>query len=428
MSGEDPSVAARPPASPDRRRTLVLAAVCVLGAALWTWALIAVLHRFPLYPKFEPLSDLGEHLRDAGIVVHGGDPYVLRPTLNDTTPPFTVLVYAPLRLLHGAVLETVVVLANLIALAVALAAATTRIIRRSFLECLALAIAVLAPLTILVLSQAVWSSLWWGQDQTIMMSLVVIDLLLVPARWRGLLIGVAAGVLLSPVVFVVLVARVGWGAVARVAGALAGTVVVAGVINLHATTTYWFHLLPSGEAVRRVFILGGHGTGTVGTPANLSLEGMLARRPFAHHVPLTATWLIMAAVLGVLTVAVAWVAQGRKLDVTAMVLIGLASAALSPVGWDHHWVWAALLPFAAVEVWGASRLLSVALALAVPVAFIRSYPLTRVVHWPGTLDGVLWSSGPPLVFIVLVALAAWVVLRPSPIAAVRSSGWIGSSS
>ena len=408
------------PGEEHARRRAMLLAVWAVVTCLWTWALIAILHRYPLYPHFAPLSDLGEHLRDSGLLWSGKDPYVLRPTLNDTTPPFTVLVYTPLRLVHGAILETVVVLANVVSLSVALAAGVRRLARRAFLDCLVASTVLLVPLTLLVLSQAAWSSLWWGQDQLIMMSLVVIDLLLVSPRWRGLLIGVAAGVLLSPALFVVLLVRVGWSAVARMAGALVATIVLGAIVNLHASTVYWFHLLPSGEAVRRVFILGGAGTGTVATPANYSLEGMLARRPFVHHVPLTPTWLALVAVLGALAVVVAWRAQGRRLDLTAMTVLGLASAGLSPVGWDHHWIWGVMVPLVAVELWRTSRLLSVLWLLAIPVALVRSVPLTKSVHWPLGLGKIVWSGGPPLALVVLVVASALVLLRQPSSAAINS--------
>ena len=378
--------------------------------ALWTWALIALLHRHPLYPHFAPLSDLGEHLHDSALLWSGTNPYGLRASLNDTTPPFTVLVYTPLRLVHGAVLETIVVLMNIVALSVALAAGVRRLVHRSFLECVVAATVILTPLTLLVVSQAAFSSVGWGQDQIIMMSLVVIDLLIVAPRWRGLLIGVAAGVLLSPALFVVLLVRVGWSAVARMVGAVAGTIILGALVNLHASTVYWFHLLPSGEAVRRVFILGGNGTGTVATPANYSLEGMLARRPFAHHLPLTPTWMLLVVILGVLSVVVAWVAQGRRLDLTAMTILGLASAGLSPVGWDHHWIWTAMIPLVVVELWTTSRLLAGLWTVSIPVAYLRSVPLTQSVHWPFGLGRVVWSGGPPLAFIVLVTATAIVLL------------------
>ena len=413
----------RAPLEDDERSTARTWALVVIWAAvtgLWTWALIALIHRHPLYPHFAPLSDLGEHLRDSGLLWSGKDPYVLRTTLNDTTPPFTVLVYSPLRVAHGAVLESIVVLANIVALSVALAAGVRRLIHRTFLECLVGATVLLTPLTLLMVSQAAFSSVWWGQDQILMMSLVVVDLLLVAPRWRGLLIGVAAGVLLSPALFVVLLVRVGWSAVARMAGAVVGTIVVGALVNLHASSVYWLHLLPSGEAVRRVFILGSHGTGTVATPANYSFEGMLARRPFAHHVPLTVTWVLLVVVLGLLSITVAWVAQGRRLDLSAMTILGLASAGLSPVGWDHHWIWTVMVPLVAVELWSTSRVLAGIWILAIPVAFLRSVPLTQSVHWPFGLGRVVWSGGPPLTFLVLVVATAVVLLRTSSRPAVHS--------
>ena len=407
----DGAVRLLPPGS--TRRVAMLGAACVGVTAIWTVVLIAVLHRFPLYPRFNPLSDLAEHLRDSGLLWSGKDPYVLRRTLNDTTPPFTVILYTPLRLFHGAVLESIVIVINVLALSVALAAGLARLVHRSLLECLVVSSAVLTPLTLLVLSGPAWSNLWWGQDQMLIMSLVVIDLLVIAPRWRGVLIGVAAGVLLSPVVFVLLLVRVGWSAVARMAGGLLGTIVIGGLVNIHASTIYWFHLLPSGEAVRRVFILGGHGTGTVDTPANYSLEGMLARRPFVHHVPLNLTWLVMVALLGALCALVVWRAQGRRLDLTAMTLLGLASAALSPVGWDHHWIWSGMIPLVVLELWRSSRLVAALWALTIPMVFLRSLALTQIVDLHGGLGTLVESGGPTIAFMVLVLATAAVVLRSS---------------
>lgn len=398
-----------------RRWPLLLAAAA--GTLAWTGIVLAVLHHAPLYPRFTPLSDLGEHLRDAGILWHGGDPYGLRPTLNDTTPPFTVLIYTPLRPLHGALLEWIYVAINLLALSLALGAGVARLSGRRLLEGVAFAALILSPLSVLVLSQAAYSGLWWGQDQILMMSFVAIDLLIVRPRFRGLLIGIAAGVLLSPAIFVVLVARVGWLAVARVAGAFAGTVLVGMLVDLHASATYWLHLLPSGEAVRRVFILGGSGTGTVGTPANASLEAVLARRPFVHHLPLTASWIVLAGLLGLLSLAVAWVAQGRGLDLTAMTIIGLASAALSPVGWDHHWIWGVMIPLVVVELFAIRRWLAVVWALAIPLALLRGFSPGRHVHLPLGLTEVAWYGAPTVAFVVLLGLSAWVILRRSEKAA-----------
>ena len=404
----------------------MLLGLAVAGAtAMWTVALIAMLHRFPLYPQFAPLSDLSEHLRDSGLLWSGKDPYVLRATLNDTTPPFTVLVYTPLRLVHGAVLESIVVLVNVVALSVALAAGLARVAHRSVLEGLVVSSLLLTPLTLLVLSEPAWSNLWWGQDQMLMMSLVVVDLLVVAPRWRGILIGVAAGVLLSPAVFGLLLVRVGWRAIGRMAGGLLATVVIGGLVNLHASTIYWFHLLPSGEAVRRVFILGGHGTGRVDTPANYALKGVLARRPFVHHVPLNLTWLVLVVLLGALCGLVAWRAQGRQLDLTAMTLLGLASAALSPVGWDHHWIWSAMIPLVALELWRSSRPLAVTWVLAIPLVFLRSGAVSQSLDLHGGLGTLLDSGGPSIAFVVLLGASAAVLLRPSTALSPEQSGPVG---
>jgi alpha-1,2-mannosyltransferase len=390
-------------------RRAVAGGVLIASTVAWAIVIHLFLAHHPPYERYGALSDLGEHLGDLSILVHAGNPYVLRATLNDTTPPLTALLYAPFELVHGVARSVSVVGVDLVALSIALAAALRRAVRLELLDGMALASLVLAPITVLVLSQASYSTIFWGQDQLVGLALVVVDLLLIPPRHRGWLVGVAAGFLLTPIVFVVLLARVGLPAVARCVGAFLATAVVASFFNLHASRLYWFHLVPSGQASHRVFILGGR----LASPAELgnsSLEGLLARHPFAHRIPLTPSWLVLAGLVGVLGTLVAWRCDARGEPVLAVCLLGLTAAACSPVAWDHHWVFATLLPVAAIEAWRTSRVLAVSCLAAVPLAFTREWSLLGTPSWPGVLEPVLHLSGPSLVAggLLVVTLATQV--------------------
>jgi alpha-1,2-mannosyltransferase len=389
--------------------------VTLVVSVLWAWIIYVLVKTFPPYSHHVILSDLGEHLTDSRALLSGRNPYVLRINLNDTTPPFTAILYTPFRLLHGTAQGIAATWVSMVALGMALATGLRRALRTRLdvplLDWSVVSTVVLAPLTILVLSQASYSGIFWGQDQLFVLGLVAVDLFAVPSRHRGYLIGVATGILLTPVAFVLLVLVVaGWrGAFRSVTGFFA-TVLLAAAVNLHASVVYWFHLLPSGEAMRRVFILGSYHD-TVSYAGNESLEAMLARHPFVHRVPLTPTWVLVAVVVGGLTVLVAWRAQRAGEAVTAATMLGLGVTAISPVAWDHHWVWAVELPVMGLELLWTRRVVAVAAFAAVPVAFLNAYPLTNYVPWPPVVATIVMADGTSVTYVVLLLIAV-LSLRP----------------
>jgi hypothetical protein len=127
----------------------------------------------------------------------------------------------------------------------------------------------------------------------------------------------------------------------RAAGAFVAVGIAAALVNLHASSTYWFHLLPSGEAVRRVYF------SSIGRQGNSSLFAFAARAPFVHHVSATVLAYLLAILVGAIGLVSAWWAQTQGLRVTAVAVVGLTTATVSPVSWDHHWIWAILLPILA---------------------------------------------------------------------------------
>ena len=79
----------------------------------------------------------------------------------------------------------------------------------------------------------------FGQVNAILMLLVLVDVLRPERRWSGVLVGVAAGVKLTPLVFVVLLVVVGQrAAAARAVAAFAATVVV-GLVAFPGAASYW---------------------------------------------------------------------------------------------------------------------------------------------------------------------------------------------
>ncbi len=176
--------------------------------------------------------------------------------------------------------------------------------------------------------EPVWQNLTFGQVNLILMLAVLVDLLGPSRRWSGVLVGIAAGVKLTPLVFVVLLVLVGRRTAAgRAILAFAGTVAVGFAVAPGSSATYWTERLL--DATR------------VGPPAlahNQSVYGTLTR--LLDEPPPTLLWLAIAGplALAVLLVAAGWWRRGDR--VLGTCLAALAMLLASPISWSHHWVWA----------------------------------------------------------------------------------------
>jgi len=155
-------------------------------------------------------------------------------------------------------------------------------------------------------------------------------------RWwvSGLLVGLAAGVKLTPAI-----AGVYLAAARRWAAAVFSAVVFAGTIAVSVWAT--------GDQARRYFteLLGdAHRVGPIGTSFNQSWRGGISRivgHDAGYSLPV-AIAIVVTAVLAVL----AW----RALNSTpagpdvlgSLLVVELFGLLASPISWTHHWVW--LLP------------------------------------------------------------------------------------
>ena len=99
----------------------------------------------------------------------------------------------------------------------------------------------LLPVVIgLVAIDPVRGTLVFGQVNLVLMALVCYDLLVLRGRWSGFLVGIAAGIKLTPLVFVALLVLVGRRADAlRAVSAFAATVLVGVVLLPGDAATYW---------------------------------------------------------------------------------------------------------------------------------------------------------------------------------------------
>jgi alpha-1,2-mannosyltransferase len=185
-------------------------------------------------------------------------------------------------------------------------------------------------LTALLVGLAVWLepirlTIQLGQINLVVLTLVVADLLGRPQRkWAGVGIGLAAGLKLTPLLFIVYLVAIGRLRAAAVAVATFVATLLVGFAFLPADSRYyWFH--HGFDDVRRISRDPG---------VNTSLAGLFVRM----HWP-TGLATVLAAVLVVVALVVATVAYRRGQATLAIAVIGMASSAASPFSWSHHWVW-----------------------------------------------------------------------------------------
>jgi alpha-1,2-mannosyltransferase len=247
-----------------------------------------------------------------------------------------------------------------------------------------------------VILEPLRSTLDYGQVNAVLMALVVADLLLA-TRWRGVGVGLAAAVKLTPLVFVVLlVVDRDWPALRRCVVTFGLAVGAAALLAPGPSAHFWLHQALDVSKPGNLAFVG-----------NQSLRGLLARLG-APGGAATAAWVVLSAgVLGAVVVVDRRALRAGAREV-ALVATALGGLLVSPISWSHHWIWICLVPALALgradERLGwprwARRLpwLLVALAVAAPWWWgLRGAPGqvagdSLVVGGLAVLGGWAWAS------------------------------------
>ena len=182
-----------------------------------------------------------------------------------------------------------------------------------------------------LLLEPVRSTLTYDQINALLMVLVRFDCLARAPRWpRGIGVGIAAAVKLTPAVFVLFfLLRRDLRSAARAALAFAACTGAGSALAPKDSLRYWTHIVyQPGRA------------GGIAYASNQSILGTLARLGLADP---ARTWLWLALSLLVAALAVTGMRRALKAgQVTyALVLNAAAGLLISPISWSHHWVWAA---------------------------------------------------------------------------------------
>lgn len=245
------------------------------------------------------------------------------------------------------------------------------------------------------------SNLDYGQINLLLMAMVVADLLAVEGRSRGILVGAAAAIKLTPLLYLVyfLLERDRRAAL-RGAAAFVGFTGVSWLILPSESTRYWFHdaLIPSR-------------TGPVGSVSNQSWNGMVHRAPFHSGSLSVAIWLVASLVTLVVGVLAARSLIGQHRPVEALLALALTELLVSPISWSHHWSWVVIVPVVLVIRRHASRWLVWVLAILVIVTIAEPY-WSGIHGWLGDLLNDSLTLCGAATLLVLAEGAPW---RPAKV-------------
>lgn len=308
-----------------------------------------------------------------GVGVYGqlyglaGDP----PHAHATYPPFAVLLFVPLSWLSDHALVALGVAANL-----ALLLIVVRLSRR-------LVGAFDWPSTYVVAAALLWTepvftTLRYGQINLAVLALVLADL--TARRWHGIGIGVAAGIKITPVIFIgYLAVTRRWADAGRALAAFAATIALSGLIVPSDTVSFWTrHLFEFARVGRLEHAL------------NQSARGVMVRLDHTRAtVPGELLFVVAIGVAGLAVAAAAYRHFGEAWGLPCCAVTGLL---VSPISWSHHWVWCVPV---AVLLWHERRRWLPGLLV------FWTFAVWAVPH----RDGAELRFGP-----ALTALSAWYVL------------------
>ncbi|MGW5319401.1 glycosyltransferase 87 family protein [Nocardia thailandica] len=266
--------------------------------------------------------------------------------------------------------------------------------------------------------EPVRTTLYFGQINIMLMLLVLWDFSRAErSRLRGIGVGIAAGIKLVPLYFVLEYAALRqWRAMATAAGTFVLTVVGTALILPADSRRYWTSIFfQSGRIAPDEH------------PSNQSLRGTIAHLA-GGPAPMWLWVLVAGLVLAAgLWLSVALYRRGEKL--LAIVLAGLTACAISPFSWGHHWVW--FIPLLVYLVhraqrsawwWAAAAGLYLAIA-AWPYQYTPTWISVGTFllppYWPGAQ---LLMNAYILTYLVVLAALGALVWRGRPRPGTEAAG------
>jgi alpha-1,2-mannosyltransferase len=249
--------------------------------------------------------------------------------LGFTYPPFSALLFAPFAHVPLRVCEVAFSLFNLAGvfalLVVSLRAVCASLDRRTIVWW---SLALLVPV---LLFDPVRQTFLLGQINIILALLVAADMTLDLPIPRGILVGVAAAIKVTPIIlvpylFMTRQSRAGFRAI----GAFGVAALVAALASPTNSWRYWTHYIRDPQRAGMLSWIGNQG-----------LLGAI-ERAIGHTLTTPTTFVIVVATaaIGLLVAAGAY---RRSSPVLGFLVVEASESLANPVSWSHHFIWVVLL-------------------------------------------------------------------------------------
>jgi alpha-1,2-mannosyltransferase len=307
--------------------------------------------------------DLRVYRAAAKSLFDGHNPYHLPFTtyhLPFTYPPAALFAFGPFSLGSVHLVESLWWLINALAVVVILYLSTRTALGLPRPRSLWLAL-VFAPV-LSIAFEPLRANAAYGQINLALLLFVVVDITRIEGRTRGVLVGLAGAIKLTPLVYLLYFTVKGqWRSLLRGLLTFVGVGAVAFAFLPSESRTYWFHqLFDPGRA------------GPVWSRRNQSWNGLVHRWPFTDGwATFSLSVLTLVTLGGAILLVHRLVLRDRIID--AVVALGMCSELISPISWSHHWVWIVLVPVLLVRGFRGQTLVMASMILMCLVGEIGPY-------------------------------------------------------
>ncbi len=305
----------------------ILGALSVVGAAWSNWRLSRDQDR--------PLGDLHVYIDAAKFVQRGGDLYdyrTAREALGFTYPPIAEVILSPLSRVSEILINPLWTLSTFVVVAF-LAWLIVRYSRPNAMRSSENFVLIAFATFFLLETVQVQSNIVAGQISIFLIVAVVLDICGPwPRHLRGILVGAAAAIKLTPLIFIpYFIITKQWRAFANSVGAFAGLTVLGAILHPDWSATYWLSAIYDTSRI-----------GETAFSGNQSARGMFARLGVTG-LSQVILWLVVAGSATVAAYIQARRSAKRGDELSAICLLGCASVLLSPVSWPFHALWVPLI-------------------------------------------------------------------------------------
>lgn len=359
--------------------------------------LVAIFANYSLAPQLGKHADLFGRLVNLRTLRRTGTIYLPFGTEAFTYPPGAVFLFWPILWIPTSVLPLTWTVLSLIALVGCFFVVLERLFHLTI--ALTLAVACWATALAAVLFAPVTECLTWGQTGTILLAAVVVDYLHVRGRSRGVLVGLATAFKIYPGLFIIVwLMRRQWRPAITALLTCVTTTVLSWILWPSSAWMFLTEQILNGSELK-------HFKSKVAVRASSSVSSMFMRPPF--HVGLlnnVATMGLSVLVMGggVIAAHRLW---RRGFELSAMMLVLIASVIGAPLAWDHYFVFVPLLLLMPFELGWRSPLGRVAVIAAV-VAVVPWFRFRKPIPGSWLVSTFAFTARNALLFSALAVIVA----------------------